>query len=78
MRFELSAVAAEENHKASRADQAIAECIALPDIETCELDALQAIVTAELQDRWLRENKNVGPLQSRFEPSVFKGESIWT
>lgn len=49
--FELSANAAVEDHKAARAAQAIAECIALPDIETVELEALQAMITAELQDR---------------------------
>lgn len=49
--FELLAATAEQCHKAARAAQAIAECVCLPDIDTCELDAIQAAVTAELQDR---------------------------
>ena len=49
--FELLTATAEQCHKAARAAQAIAECTCLPDIETCELEALQAAVKAELQDR---------------------------
>ena len=49
--FELLTATAEECHKAARAAQAISECTCLPDIETCELEALQAAVKAELQDR---------------------------
>ena len=42
--FELVAAACEEGHKSARAAQAISECVALPDIETCELEALQDAV----------------------------------
>ena len=49
--FELLAATAEQCHKAARAAQAIAGCTCLPDIETCELEALQVAVAAELQDR---------------------------
>ena len=49
--FKLIASAAEQDHLAARAAQAIGECVALPDIETCELEALHDAVEFELQDR---------------------------
>ena len=46
--FELLTATAEQCHKAARAVQAIT---CLPDIETCELEALQTAVATELEDR---------------------------
>ena len=59
--FELLTATAEQCHKAARAAQSIAECVCLPDINTCELEALQAAVAAELEDRegWKKFKKFV-------------------
>jgi len=64
-RFELTAVAAEENHKAANAALAIAEKVPLPDIETVELEALRLMVEFELQDRNVR--KRTTHIMSQFD-----------
>ena len=50
------------NHTAMKAAEQIAAGVDLEKIETAELDSLEAMIRAELQDRDMRSNPNQIPM----------------